>query len=81
MDIKQIDPALAGACIVEPQSLNQGFGILADDVTFCYYTKKPPLPQERGFSRSALDRARGHALDDESLRQQVEQQQRKQRKA
>lgn len=52
MDIKQIDPALAGACIVEPQSLNQGFGILADDVTFCYYTKKPPLPMERGFAFS-----------------------------
>ena len=81
MDIKQIGPALAGACIVEPQSLNQGFGILADDVTFCYYTRKPPLPMERGFSRSALDRARGHALNDESLCQQVEQQQRKQRKA
>ena len=52
MDIKQIGPALAGACIVEPQSLNQGFGILADDVTFCYYTRKPPLPQERGFAFS-----------------------------
>lgn len=48
MDIKQIGPALAGACIVEPQSLNQGFGILADDVTFCYYTRKPPAPNGAG---------------------------------